>query len=263
MNRPTILALAAVLSAAAVAPAQTANGITAPQLVQWSGASQTVQSDFWNDVSGSANPGRGSFPGTGAWSAPIESNIGGDAKLSKVSNGTGGGPYAASQSIYFGGFSGDVNNNGGTLAVSDFTPVANLKTVVFQLQMGEAWTYDLWNGAAPVLSYNGGTQSLAATYSDVIAREFTGTVTMPSGEEPIYNNLRGYQWDLSGLSGITDFSISFTGVQHAQLYGLRLDQSDLAYGTPVGPLPQAVPEPASMIALSLGAVAFLRRRRKA
>ncbi len=76
--------------------------------------------------------GYGTFPGSGNWPAPIQSNVGGDATLNKTANGAGGGPYPASGSIYFGGFSGDQNVNGGTLAVTDNSPVANLQTVVFQ-----------------------------------------------------------------------------------------------------------------------------------
>lgn len=258
MNRTPIIFLAA-LGVASVSNAQTATGASAPQTVSLGG---TTQYDLFNDVSAGANPGRGSFPGSGAWSAPIESNVGGDAQLKKVSNGTGGGPYAASASIYYGGFSATPNTNGGTLAVTDTSPVANLKTVVFQVQIGEAWTYDFFNHTAPVLSYNGGTQNLVATWDRNAVQEFVGTVTMPTGEEPIYKNLWAYQWDLSGIgTAITDISLSFTGVQHAQLYGLQLNQSDQVYNSATGPVAAPVPEPASMAAIAIGGLGLLRRRR--
>ena len=70
------------------------------------------------------------------------------------------------------------------------------------------------------------------------------------------------QWDLSGVAEtINAFSIQFTGVQHAQLYALQLDQSSV-YSPVVSASP--VPEPSSFAALAgLGAIGFaaLRRRR--
>lgn len=237
------------------------------------------QFDGWSTSAlvGSSNPGFGGFPGSGAWPRAITSETvhgtygNGDAGLYKVKNGAGGGPYPAGGSIYYGGFSGDTNVDGGTLATYDTTPIANLKTVVFQVVIGEAWTYDLWNHAAPVLKVNGGTvtngnlatsgESVAFAYSDILERQHNGTVTMPSGEEDVYINLRAYQWDLSSIvDPITSFSIEFTGVQHAQLYALQLDQSDAFMN--YAAWQQPVPEPATIVALSAGALALMRRRKK-
>ena len=220
--------------------------------------SGNTQNDGWTNpaLTAAANPGYGSFPGSGAWPAPIQSNVGGDAYLSKVSNGTGGGPYPASGSIYFGGFSGDANVNGGTLSVTDATPLANLQTVVFQIEIGEASTYDFYNGVLPTLSYNGGTQFLTADYVS-LSQVFNGTVEMPTGTEPIYINTYALQWDLSGISEtISTFSISFSGVQHSQVYSMQLDQSDT--------MTQAVPEPSTYALMALGAgVVCWHLRRKA
>lgn len=220
--------------------------------------SGNTQNDGWTNaaLTSAANPGYGSFPGSGAWPAPIPSNVGGDASLNKVSNGTGGGPYPASSSIYFGGFSGDLNVNGGTLAVTDSTPVANLQTVVFQIEIGEASTYDFYNGVLPTLSYNGGTQMLTADYIS-LTQVYNGTVEMPTGEEPVYINTYALQWDLSGVSEtISSFTISFTGVQHGQVYAMQLDQSDM--------MTQAVPEPSTYALMALGAgVICWHMRRKA
>lgn len=216
--------------------------------------------------------GTGGFPGTSAWTAPIVSqvdssigSVGGalaGAALSKVSNGTGGGPYGAGGSMYFGGFASTVNNNGGTLRVTDTTPLAGLETVVFQLGFGEAWTYDFYNHALPTLSYttaSGTTTGVAASYSAKLEQFFNGTVAMPTGDENVYINQWGLQWDLSGVTQpITSFSIDFTGVQHAQLYGLTLTQSDV-FSQVI-----AVPEPGTyaMMLAGLGAVGFVVRRRK-
>lgn len=214
-----------------------------------------TQYDAWTGLTASNYPGYGSFPGTGAWPAPIVSNTPGsaDAYLRKVSNGPGGGPYLAGGSIYFGGFSAEINYEGGTLAVGDTTVVDNLSNVVFQIEIGEAWTYDFHNRQLPVLSFNGGNQQLVANVTLLVDQVHNGTVDMPTGPEDVYINSWLVQWDLSAYAGITDFEISFTGVQHAQLYSLRLDQSDVYAAV--------VPAPAPLALLSLGGLIATRRRR--
>jgi len=223
-----------------------------------------TQYDGWIGLTSTNYAGYGGFPGSAAWPAPIGSNRTaantfnaaepGDAGVIKTSNGTGGGPYPAGGSIYFGGFSADVNNFGGTLAVSDAAPVAGLSNVVFQVQIAEAWTFDFYNGVLPTLSYNGGTQQLAATASLITDQFFNGTIEMPSGPEDIFINTYLLQWDLSGVSAtVSDFSISFSGVQHAQLYGMQLDQSNVY---------SPVPAPGALALAGLGALAAARRRRR-
>jgi len=190
------------------------------------------------------NPG---FPGfinsTSAWPNPIQSVEGGDGYLQKVSNGTGGGPYPATGSIYYGGFSAELNNNGGTLAVVDAAPLSGLNTVAFQIGIGEAWGYDLLQqeGMLSVsLSYTlvgdtttyQATNDMAVIFGETVEQVYNGTVDMPTGPEDVFINLRVFQWDLSDVGGVIDtFQIGFTAVQHAQLYSLRLDQTTTAYGS--------------------------------
>lgn len=224
----------------------------------------STQYDGWIGLTSVNYPGYGGFPGTAPWPGAIGSNRApdntfnvdepGDAGLIKVSNGTGGGPYLGAESIYFGGFSGDINNYGGKLAVTDSTPVAGLSNIVFQVQIAEAWTFDFHDGALPVLSYNGGSQQLAATTSLVVEQFFNGTVEMPTGPEDVFINTHLLQWDLTGIGEpITEFRVEFTGVQHAQVHGARLDQSDTY---------TIVPAPGAVALLGLGTMAALRRRRR-
>ncbi|MDX9912178.1 MAG: hypothetical protein RBS39_10130 [Phycisphaerales bacterium] len=244
-----------------------------------------TQYDGWIGLTSGNYPGYGAFPGSAAWPAPIGSNRTlantfnsaepGDAGLIKLGNGTGGGPYPAGQGIYFGGFSAEINNNGGTLAVTDSTPVADLRNVIFQVQIGEAWTFDFFNHEMPTLSFNGGSQQLAATTSLTLEQFYNGTVDMPTGPEDVFINTYLLQWDLSGIAmPITDFSVSFTGVQHAQLYGLQLNQSDvytrigrvrspLGYGVQgdVSAAFAAIPAPGALSLVGLGGLVAMRRRR--
>lgn len=245
-----------------LAMASSASAI-APHPVHLSG---NTSYDEWTaaGLSAPANPGYPGYPGSGNWPNPIGSNLGGDAILSRISGGAGGnGPFPAGESLYFGGFSSTPNTFGGTVAISDSTIAFDLKTVVFQIEIAEAWTYDFWNEAVPTLSYNGGTQDLAPTFETLVYAEFLGTISMPSGEEALYKNLYAFQWDLSGISEpITSYSISWSGVQHAQVYGLRLDASSDVYSSAVlTPIPEPQAYALALFGLLLVA-SVVRHQRK-
>lgn len=198
-------------------------------------------SEGWEKLTSTQNPGVSvGFPGSGTWQAVAYSHVGLDAPLNsvvKTGNGFGGlgGPYPASASIYYGGMSSVPNLDGGelTFAASGAGVLPALKTVVFQIDIGEAWTYDLYNNVAPVLHYTSTTTSgtISASFSSLYKETANGTVTMPSGDEPLNINSRAYQFNLSGLGTITGFTITFRGVQHAQLYGAGLQQFDAAAST--------------------------------
>lgn len=246
------IALAVVTAALLGTAGQSEAAFTDPQLLG------TTQYDGWatDDLNTTGNSGYPSFPGTGAWPGPMESGTAGsgDAELYKISNGAGGGPFPSSGSLYYGGFAGDPNINGGTVAVTDSTPVSDLNNVVFQIEIGEAYGYDFFNNALPTLNYNGGDQAIAATTSALMDQYQNGTFPDPvSGEdEPVYVNTYMIQWDLSSITdSITEFEIAWTAVQHAQVYALQLDQSNTF---------TAVPEPASVGLVAVGCLLVVGRR---
>lgn len=210
----------------------------------------TTGYDGWTSLTAVNGYGDVSFPGTAAWKTSggawtsfdpgtgavgaIGSNTAGsgDAALYKIANGAAGGPYPAGSSIYFGGASAQIDYDGGTLGFADATPLEGLKTVAFQVEIGQAFGYDFLHHTLPVLTYTtaSGSGVLTASYSDLISQVYSGSVPMPSGLEDIYKNTWGLQYDLSGISDpILSYQVSFTGVQHAQLYAAQLDQSTEAY----------------------------------
>lgn len=202
------------------------------------------KSEAWEELTATAYPDNDvTFPGTGAWPDPLESQVGpnnGSSTLNKTANGFAGGPYPASAAIYYGGVFSVPNTNGGEITVeaAGSAVLAAVKTVVFQIDLGEAWTYDLYSGAAPVLTYttSSGTGTATLAYQSLYKETFNGTVSMPSGTEDLNINSRAYQFNLSGVTGtITKIQIKFQGVQHAQLYGAAIQQFNAASSVSILP----------------------------
>ncbi len=213
----------------------------------------TTSFDGWDSDAFVSNGVR--YPGYDAWPTGIGSNVSGsgDATLEKAGNGTGGGPYPTGGSIYHGGSSATPNTLGGSLYVSELTALENVKTIAFQIIISDAYGYDFFDRVGPKLIVNGA--ELSATYfHDLGSEPASGT---PTGD-PMFNNLYAYQWDVSSLGPISQFEISWSSVQHARILGLQLDQSDAIHGDYFA----AVPEPGTIVALSAGALALLRRRKK-
>jgi len=223
--------------------------------------SGTSDIDGWANLNTANFSGYGGFPGSSAWPGPIGSNVlgSGDADLGRVSGGSsGGGPFLSSTSIYFGSFAQVANAFGGTLRISDATPLPNLKTLVFQIQIGEATGYDFYSpSGSPSLKLNGGSTAINPLFTSVVNRYQSGTYASPvTGlDEPVFVNTRGYQWDLSSQGAISSFSIDFSGVTHSQIYALQLNQSSSFFATAV------IPEPGVVSFLTAGACFFLIRRR--
>lgn len=214
-------------------------------------AGDSTSLDGWN-LQRSIFPGRGFFPGVADWAnGPAGSNIGdGDAELAKVANGAFGGPYIAEFSLYFGATEEVPGAFGGTVGITDITPLGDLNTIVLQIQIGEAQGFDLYNDQPPTLMLNG-TTSVDLEFFALINRFQDGTFEIPGSdppqEEPLYVNTWGFQWDLSGFSDpITSFSIQFSGVEHAQVRAIQLNQSNGVYETSL------VPEPSTWILMVVG-----------
>ncbi|MGE9267058.1 MAG: hypothetical protein ACQKBY_03085 [Verrucomicrobiales bacterium] len=232
----------------------------------------TTATSLWDGLSGSDHDPLvyGSFPGMSPWPSAIAPNdtagVTTTTGLMKTENGASGGFYPASASIYYGGFSSDINVDGGTAQVQVTSPLAGVQSVIFQIQIGEALTYDFFNGVLPSLSINGNDFE-AADFSEITSRINNGTVVMPTGpggtneDVPVYINTYALQWDLSEVVGpITSLDIEFTGVQHAQLYGLQLDQSANTHSANLLSA-YAIPEPQSALLCCGAALLFLRRKR--
>ena len=203
--------------------------------------SGTTKSEGWEKLTSTLYPGNGGFPGTSSWLGALGSQVGPDAGangLGKVSNGVAGGPYPSSASIYFGGILSIPNTYGGTLEVeaSGTGLLSGVKTVVFQLDIGEAWTYDLYNDDEPVLSVTttSGTYTVGSLFASRYAKVYNGQVLMNGVYEDLYINSRAYQYNLNGLPGtVTSFAVTFSGVQHTQVHGLGLQQSTAVTTTQV------------------------------
>ncbi len=197
----------------------------------------------WAALNATNYPGAGGgssyFTATAAWPAPIPGNAGSTsgAEFAKVS----GGGYFATTSVYDAGAAG-------VYSLSDASPLADLATIVFQIDSGTTV------GIAPVLNFNGGSQALAADYFTAVSGNHVSSG--PTGSNPSINH--AWQWDLSGVAGpITSYEIvwgSTTG-NHLTHFELNLSAGDSFV--------QVIPEPSAVVMVSLVSLALFRRRRRA
>lgn len=194
--------------------------------------------DGWVNMNSVNFPGFGSFPGSSPWLNPDESvkTAGsndlnsGDAEIVRISGGQdGGGPIFLSESLYFGSFVQVPNALGGTLRISDSTPVAGVKTITLQVEIGEAVGYGFKSPEGyPILKVNGQPSTYAPSHSVLLNRYQSGTYDSPeTGEEPIYVKTVGYQWNVENIGPVDSIQIEFSAVTHSQIYEIRLDQTDI------------------------------------
>ncbi|MBK1880957.1 PEP-CTERM sorting domain-containing protein [Luteolibacter pohnpeiensis] len=256
------LALSLCLGAASMA-STTLNGVTLEPI---SGLSSDSSYASWNDLSSSTITTTGGFPGNSIWSPINSQNNQNDpsTQLTKISNGAEGGAFVASSSIYFGGFSSSSNLFGGTLSLSTSDPIVGLQTILFQIQIGEAYGYDFYNHELPLLSYTLSGDStiytIVASGSSLYDQFDAGTFSTPDGDEVLYTNTYALWFDLSGIVGDIDrFDITWSAVQHAQIYGISIQQDDTTVDASI--LPAAVPEPAISLLSAIGLAGLIRRRR--
>jgi hypothetical protein len=214
----------------------------------------------WSNLTSFNYPGYGSFPGNQPWPAPIVATDGSinSSLIRIVGSPTGGGPYPASEAIYFGNFAQIPNALGGTLRLSNSLGITDLKTLVFQIQIGEATGYDFFTPTGfPKLTLNGITYN--AIYTNLVNRYQNGVFPSPeTGEdEPVYVNTWAYQYNLTN-NGFANYHIDFSAVTHSQVYALRWDSTSVLQG-------QVVPEPSTLGLLALaaaGAAGYVIRKRK-
>lgn len=170
---------------------------------------------------------------------PSDDDLTGDAAFDKLS----GFGYPAGVSIYASPF------GNGTFSVADATPISDLETVVFQIQIGSGSAG--WLESDPTLIINGST-AVPLFDSGTFSSEFDPDG--PFGALTI--NVFAYQWDVSGLGPITDFDVQFTTAgTSTTIFGLQLDQGDQFAAV-------EVPAPGAVALLGLGALSVGSRRRR-
>jgi hypothetical protein len=196
------------------------------------------------DVAGAGFP---SFPGATPWPNPIGSEVAGsgDATFNKVS-GLG---YPAGFSIYASPF------GNGVFTVNDSTVVANIETVLFQIEIGSG-SLPQTLSADPTLTING------TTHVGLFSSAVLSSGIQNTGFGPVNVDTLAFQWDLRGLGSITSIAVGFAPAgTSTTITKLQLDQSD-TFSAAVAPVP--VPAAIWLLGSALvGATGIARRRRNA
>lgn len=128
--------------------------------------------------------------------------------------------------------------------------IFNVHTVIFQADLAPNPDFPLPFSGGPLLSFNGGTQNLAASYFQIL-----GTESRMTSFGPQTYSGAAWQWDLSGLGEtINSVSVRQPFSVHTTVAGLRIDSGSSFV--------QMIPEPSSALLASLAAVALACRRRR-
>ena len=228
----------------------------------FTGGGQTSYSS-WSNINSFYYTGYGSFPGSSSWPAPIRATDGStNSTLNRIAGATsGGGPFLASDSIYFGSFTQVTNALGGTLRLSNSLSLTNLKTLLFQVQIGEAVGYDFYNPLGlPKLFINGITNSITPLFTNLVNRYQNGTYPSPQtgNDEPVYVNTWAFQWNLTNTNTVNNYYVDFSAVTHAQVYTMRWDSTSVLQN-------QVIPEPSVsglLVLTATGFVGYILRRKK-
>ncbi|BCU78172.1 hypothetical protein llg_28870 [Luteolibacter sp. LG18] len=131
------------------------------------------------------------------------------------------------------------------------TSTFDLQTAVFQVDIAMNPAYTLPYGTGPLLSYNGGTQNLAASLFTT-----NGTENRNTSFGPMTYTGGAWQWDLSSIGEeITSLTITMPVSVHSSISAARIDSgsSNLA----------VVPEPSMGFLALLGGGMLVARRRRA
>ena len=187
--------------------------------VQFDGGGNTSY-EGWDNLTGNN-------PETSGWPSGITSNTtqSGDAKLVGISVG----PYPAWESIYFPSTTLNENELGGTLAITDRTPLNGVRTIVLQVKIGESLLHDFHTpNGYPAIKINQMGSYIEPTFSTRMKQIPNGSYELSETEEyPIYINTWAFQWNLDQGVTVESFQIEFSAVTHAQVYALQLDQTSV------------------------------------
>ena len=230
----TITSIAISLSVNAFVPVHDYAGLN---VLGFSALSGTVETERFTQLTVS-NHGTSygshpfAFPGTvDPWPNPVASDSG-DATLYKSS----GAGYFASSSLY-----NPSSTTVSVYSVSDSTSL-DIDTIIFQLDAGAQIS-------SATLTYASGSQTEASVSS-------TGNhdSTNPQTGATTSTVCSTFQFDLRGVSGISDYSLTWVGTPHSTVYEIESVAGDTF---------SVVPEPSAFALLSgLIAFAFVAIRRR-
>lgn len=213
----------------------TVSGLTAPAALSISLPGNSV-TEGWDQLVGSRLSGFGNHPGLAPWPDTIAPNLAGSNGEAAFGKSSGGG-YLGTQSFYDGGTSGG-------LFIDSGDPIANLATLVFQIDMGA----DSFS-TSPQLLVNGST-----LLAPIAAAVTPGEFSFSFGGPPVQTQNHAFQWDLSGMEApITAYQVQWETAPRTTIYQLQLDAGDTFI--------QVIPEPSAALLALLASPFLLRRKR--